>query len=181
MSAQMKEKMEKTIANLTNEFKTLRTGRANPAILDGVKVETYGQLSPLKQVAGLSTPDAKTIVVQPYDKSQLSVIEKAIQIADLGLNPLNDGNVLRIVMPDLTAERREELKKTARARGEEAKVAIRNVRRDENEAVKKKLKDKALSEDEEKKELAHIQKITDEYVVKVDDMVKSKEKELSEI
>ncbi|MBI4977374.1 MAG: ribosome recycling factor [Spirochaetes bacterium] len=175
------DRMEKALVSFQNELKTIRSGRAHPSVLDGVKVEAYDQFMPINQVANVSTPDPKTILVQPWDKGLTQAIEKAIVKSDLGFNPISDGNVLRIIVPALTEERREELKKNVRHRGEESKVAMRNVRRDENEVIKNKQKEKAFSEDEAKKELDKIQKLTDDYIRKVDTMILAKEKELSEI
>ena len=177
----MKDRMEKALANFQNELKTVRSGRAHTSILDGVKVDAYGQLMPLNQVASVTTPDAKTILVSPWDKGLAQAIEKGIIKADLGFTPASDGNVIRILVPSLTQERREELKKTVRTRAEESKVAVRNIRRDENEVIKNKLKGKELSEDESKKQLDTIQKITDDYIRKIDELSLGKEKDLSAV
>ncbi|MEK6794397.1 MAG: ribosome recycling factor [Spirochaetota bacterium] len=181
MSAAMKDRMEKALGNFHNELKTVRTGRATAAILDGVKVDAYGQLMPLNQVATVTTPDAKSILVQPWDKGLMQAVEKGIIKGDLGFSPTSDGNVIRIQVPSLTQERREELKKTVRTRAEESKVAVRNIRRDENEVIKNKLKAKDISEDESKKQLDAIQKTTDDYIRKIDELSLGKEKELSAV
>lgn len=181
MKESYKERMEKTILSLQNDLKGIRTGRANASILDGVKVEAYGSNMPLKQVGNVSTPDAKTIMIQPFDKSLIGDIEKAILKADLGFNPFNEGGNIRIMVPELTKDRREELKKGVRHRGEDSKVAIRNIRRDENDKIKKELKDKLITEDESKAQEKKIQFDTDVYIKKVDDLMNSKEKELDTI
>ena len=176
-----KERMEKTINSLQNDLKGIRTGRANASILDGIKVEAYGSNMPLKQVGNVSTPDARTIMIQPFDKSLIGDIEKAILKSDLGFNPFNEAGNIRIVVPELTKERREELKKGVRHRGEEAKISIRNIRRDENDKIKKELKDKNITEDESKNQEKKIQTDTDSYIKKIDELISSKEKELDTI
>ena len=176
-----KDRMEKAVSSLQNDLKGIRTGRANASILDGVKVEVYGSSMPLKQVGNVSTPDSRTIMIQPFDKGLVSDIEKAILKADLGFNPFNDGGNIRIVVPELTKERREELKKGVRHRGEEAKIAVRNIRRDENDKIKKELKDKTITEDESKSQEKKIQNDTDSYIKKIDEMISAKEKELDTI
>lgn len=176
-----KERMEKTINSLQNDLKGIRTGRANASILDGIKVEAYGSNMPLKQVGNVTTPDAKTIMIQPFDKALIGDIEKAILKSDLGFNPFNESGNIRIVVPELTKERREELKKGVRHRGEEAKISIRNIRRDENDKIKKELKDKIITEDESKNQEKKIQTDTDSYIKKVDELIGSKEKELDTI
>lgn len=176
-----KERMEKTINSLQNDLKGIRTGRANASILDGIKVEAYGSNMPLKQVGNVTTPDAKTIMIQPFDKALIGDIEKAILKSDLGFNPFNESGNIRIVVPELTKERREELKKGVRHRGEEAKISIRNIRRDENDKIKKELKDKTITEDESKNQEKKIQTDTDAYIKKVDELIGAKEKELDTI
>lgn len=176
-----KERMEKSINSLQNDLKGIRTGRANASILDGIKVEAYGSNMPLKQVGNVSTPDAKTIMIQPFDKSLIGNIEKAILKSDLGFNPFNESGNIRIVVPELTKERREELKKGVRHRGEEAKISIRNIRRDENDKIKKELKDKNITEDESKNQEKKIQNETDSYIKKIDELISLKEKELDAI
>ncbi len=176
-----KERMEKTINSLQNDLKGIRTGRANASILDGIKVEAYGSNMPLKQVGNVSTPDAKTIMIQPFDKSLIGDIEKAILKSDLGFNPFNEAGNIRIMVPELTKERREELKKGVRHRGEEAKISIRNIRRDENDKIKKELKDKNITEDESKSQEKKIQNETDSFIKKIDELINAKEKELDTI
>ncbi len=176
-----KQKMEKSINLLNQEFAKIRTGRATPALLDGVKVEYYDSLLPLNQVASISIPEPRLIVIQPWDKQALSVIEKAIYKADIGVTPNSDGNVIRLSLPPLTAERREELVKLSQKLSEECRVAIRNIRRDANNELKKIEKEKKISEDDSFKAQESIQKMTDEYIKKVDDILKKKEKEIREV
>lgn len=176
-----RQKMEKSINLLNQEFAKIRTGRATPALLDGVKVEYYDSLLPLNQVASISIPEPRLIVIQPWDKQALSAIEKAIYKADIGLTPNNDGNVIRLSLPPLTAERREELVKLIQKLAEECRVAIRNIRRDANNELKKTEKEKKISEDESFKAQELIQKMTDEYIKKVDEILKKKEKEIREV
>ncbi|MFP5240514.1 MAG: ribosome recycling factor [Acidobacteriota bacterium] len=179
--ADVKTRMEKASAALDKEFSHLRTGRASVALLDGIKVDYYGTPTPIDQLASVSTPDSRTITIQPWDRAAFGLIEKAIQKSDLGLNPVNDGKIIRIGMPPLTEDRRKELVKVAKKYTEEAKVAVRNIRRDANDALKKKLKDKSLSEDDVRKGEAEIQKITDSFVAKLDQQLGKKEKEIMEI
>lgn len=179
--AEMKKKMEKAIDSLAHELAGLRTGRASVAILDNIKVDYYGTITPLKQLATISTPESRTITIQPWDVSQLHAIEKAIQTSDLGLNPSNDGKMIRISIPALNEERRKELVKIAKKYAEECRVSIRNVRRDSNEAFKKLEKDKKISQDDLKKFQADVQVATDKQVVKVDEMVTRKEAEVLEV
>ena len=181
MKESYKERMNKAFGAFQNDLKGIRTGRANASILDMVKVEVYGNNVPLKQAANISTPDAKTILVQPFDKSLVSEIEKAILKADLGFNPYSDAGNIRIVVPELTKERREELKKGVRTRAEEARVAIRNIRRDENDHTKKELKEKLISEDESKTLDKKVQTETDAFIKKIDELIVNKEKELDTI
>ena len=173
--------MEKTLESLRRELGRLRTGRANLAILDGVKVEYYGTPTPLNQVASLHVPDARLIVIKPWEKSIVPAIEKAIQAADLGLNPTTDGEVVRLPIPPLTEERRRDLVKMAKKTGEEYKVQIRKIRRDANEMLKQFQKDKDISEDDMHRGLDKVQKVTDEHVKKVDDVMAEKEKEIMEV
>lgn len=175
-----KAKMDKSIGLLTGELSKVRTGRASPALLDGVKVDYYGSVLPLNQVASISIPEPRLIIIQPWDKQALVPIEKAIQKADLGLNPNNDGSIVRLAIPPLTTERREELIKLTMKLGEECRVAIRNIRREANNEIKKEEKDKKITEDEAFKTQEHVQKMTDEYVKKVDEVLKKKEKEIRE-
>ncbi|MBN2655670.1 MAG: ribosome recycling factor [Spirochaetales bacterium] len=171
------DKMEKTIKSLGDEFNTIRTGRASASLFDRVMVEYYGNPTPLNQVANISIPEARLIVVQPFDKNSLGDIEKAILTSDLGLNPSNDGKVIRISIPPLTEERRKDLVKQAKAVAENSRVAIRNLRRDANDAVKK----GDFPEDEQKKGTEEIQKLTDDYIKKINDILAVKEKEIMEI
>lgn len=181
IKAAYEEKMKKTIASLHDEFNAIRTGRASPAILDKVRVDYYGQKTPLSQVATISVPEARLIVIQPWDRSLFSEIEKAILKSDLGLNPSNDGKVLRIAIPPLTEQRRKELVKTARTIAEQARVAIRNIRRDGLEELKKQQSAGGLSEDALKKEEADFQKLTDSYIAQIAQLLEAKEKEIMEV
>lgn len=172
------EQMTKAIKSLQRELAKVRTGRANPNILDGVNVEYYGTPTPIKQVGQISTPEARLLQIQPFDKTILGEIEKAIINANLGVTPSNDGNFIRINFPALTEDKRKELVKDVKKTGEEAKIAIRNARRDQNETVKKAEKNKEITEDDLKKYHDEIQKITDKYTGEVDKIVEAKEKEL---
>jgi ribosome recycling factor len=163
---------------LAREFSGVRTGRANTALLDAVRVEAYGAQTPINQMASLSVPDPKTLVIQPWDTSQIPVIEKAILKSELGLTPSNDGKVIRLSMPTLTEERRKQLAKTVGKLAEEARVAIRNIRRDANDRLKALAKDKKVSQDEERRGHEQIQKITDKFIAKVDELTKKKEQEI---
>jgi ribosome recycling factor len=175
------QRMGKSLDALKTELSKLRTGRAHPSILDHVKVEYYGQEVPLSQVAQIVAEDARSLTVSPWEKEMVSKIEKAIMTSDLGLNPMSAGMVIRVPMPPLTEERRRDLVKVVRHEGENAKVAIRNIRRDANGALKTLLKDKAISEDEERRAQEAIQKLTDRYVADVDAVLAAKEKELMEV
>ncbi|MBN2041585.1 MAG: ribosome recycling factor [Spirochaetes bacterium] len=174
----VEERMNKSVKNLQKEFGMIRTGRATPSILDGVKVEVYGTQMPLNQVATVSCPEPKLIVIQPWDKENLSSIEKAIQKSDLSMNPSSDGNLIRIQIPDLTEERRKEYVKLARQKAEECRVAVRNIRRDGNDMIKDLEKDKEISEDESKSGIAGIQKITDKCIDEIQTITDNKEKEI---
>ncbi|MBP9707601.1 MAG: ribosome recycling factor [Oligoflexales bacterium] len=176
-----KQMMTKRVESFEKDLLKLRTGRANISVLDGVKVNYYGNPTPISQVGSLSTPDAKTILISPYEKALIQEIEKSIMKADLGLQPTNDGNVVRIPIPPLTEERRKEIVKTLKKFAEEAKVGIRQVRRDANDKVKKQEKDKILTEDDSKKIQADIQKNTDALIKQIDDRVIVKEKEIMTI
>lgn len=178
---QATEKMEKAIQTLKKELAALRAGRANPAMLDKITVDYYGTPTPINQMAGVSVPEPRLLVVQPWDKSVIGDIEKAILKSDLGLTPNSDGSVIRIQIPPLTEERRVELTKLAKKEGEEAKVAIRNIRRDANDELKKLEKDGTISEDESKRYLDEIQELTDKFSKRVDETVKQKEQEIMEI
>lgn len=173
-------RMDKTIAALKDEFKALRTGRASASIFDRVKVDYYGTPTPLNQVSTISVPEARSIVIQPFDKSLIGEIEKAIQKSELGLNPSNDGKVIRISIPPLTAERRKELVKQAKATAENSRVAIRNIRRDGNDDLKKQQKDGVITEDELKTDEADLQKFTDKYIQDINKILEEKEKEIME-
>lgn len=176
-----KDKMDKSILGLQNELKKIRTGRAQLDMLDGVRVNYYGQPTPLNQVAALSAPDARTFMISPWEASILKEIEQAIVKSDLGMAPINDGKVIRLKVPELTEERRKDLVKQAKKIAEDVKVAIRLVRRDANESIKKLEKDKQISEDESKRLEAEVQKITDEHVKKVDQILQEKEKSIMTI
>jgi len=174
-------RMEKVLGDLQHTMSTIRTGRASVSLLEPVRVNYYGTPTPLNQVASLHVPEASLIVVQPWDMSQIGAIEKAIRGADLGLNPVNDGKLIRVPIPPLTEERRKELVKHLHSVAEEHRVALRNVRRDANEAVKKLLKDKVISEDDDRRAHDEIQKLTDGHVQKLDQAAKAKEKEILEL
>lgn len=173
-----KDLMAKAVDFSKNQIAKVRTGRATASLLDGLKADYYGTPSPISQMANVSTPDARTIVIQPFDKSNLKDIEKAIQASDLGFNPQNDGIVIRIPVPPLTEERRKEYVKLAKKYSEEGKVAVRNVRRDQIEALRKAEKDKSLTEDDRKRGEEEIQKITDQNIKLIDEATAAKEKEL---
>lgn len=175
------DKMKKSVASLNTEYLALRTGRASAAIFDKVKVDYYGQETPLNQVASVSVPEARLVVIQPWDKGVLSAIEKAIQKSDLGLNPSNDGKLLRINFPPLTGDRRKELAKQAKASAEAARVAIRNIRRDGMEEIKKLQKAGTVSEDEQANGEDKLQKMTDSYIAQINGLADSKEKEILEV
>lgn len=175
------ERMEKALAALDRDFAKLRTGRATTALVDGIKADYYGTPTPISQMASIAVPDSRTLTIQPWDKGGIALIEKAILKSDLGLTPVNDGKLIRIVMPPLTEERRKDLSKVARKYSEEGKVAVRNVRRDANDSVKKLEKDKTITEDEQKRATDDVQKLTDRYVGEVDKRCAAKEKEIMEI
>ena len=172
------DKMQKTIDHLESEFATIRAGRANPHVLDRIKVDYYGTPTPVQQVGNISIPEPRIIVIQPWEKSLLKEIEKAIQMSDIGINPTNDGQVIRLVFPELTEERRKELVKDVKKKGEADKVAIRNIRRDGNDAFKKLAKSEDVSEDEIKQLEDELQKLTDKFIKTVDDMVDAKSKDI---
>lgn len=175
-----KTKMEKSASLLAQELAKLRTGRASLALLDGIKVEYYDSTLPLNQVASISIPEPRLMVIQPWDKNALPAIEKALYKSPIGLTPINDGSVIRLAIPSLTTERREELVKLAQRLAEDAKVAVRNIRREANSETKKEEKEKKIPEDEAYKSQEEIQKITDEYIEKIDDILKIKEREIRE-
>ena len=178
MSETCEARMEKTIASLKDSFNTIRTGRANAAIFDKVRVDYYGTKSPLNQVATIAIPEARSVIITPFDKSLISEIEKAIQVADLGLNPSNDGKVIRIQIPALTAERRKELVKQAKTIAENSRTAIRNIRRDGNDDLKKQQKDGTLTEDGLKTETDKLQKLTDNFIDEINKIYEAKEKDI---
>ena len=171
-------KMDQSIAAFKNNLTKIRTGRANPALLDSVHVDYYGAMLPISQVANVSLLDARTISVQPWEKGMGAKIEKAIRDSDLGLNPSSMGDLIRVPMPAMSEERRKELTKVVRNEGESAKIAVRNLRRDANEAVKKAVKDKLASEDDQKRSEADIQKVTDRHIVSIDQLVAAKEQDI---
>ena len=174
----MEAKMDQSIEALKNNLSKIRTGRANPSLLDAVHVEYYGSMVPLSQVANVNLLDARTISVQPWEKGMGAKIEKAIRESDLGLNPASMGDLIRVPMPPMSEERRKEMTKLVRNEGESAKIAVRNLRRDANEAVKKLVKDKLASEDDQKRSEADIQKLTDKHVATIDQLVAAKEQEV---
>jgi ribosome recycling factor len=174
----MQGKMDQSIAAFKNNMTKIRTGRANPALLDTVHVDYYGSMLPLSQVANLSLIDARTISVQPWEKNMGAKIEKAIRESDLGLNPASMGDLIRVPMPPMSEERRKEMTKLVRHEGEAAKIAVRNLRRDANEHVKKLVKDKLASEDDQKRSEAEIQKVTDKHIAEIDQLVHNKEQEI---
>ena len=172
------DKMEKTLSNLQEEYVSIRAGRANPHILDKIQVDYYGTPSSLQSVANISVPEARMIQIQPWEASLIKDIEKAILASDIGLTPANDGKVIRLVFPELTEERRKELVKDVKKKGENAKVAVRNVRRDANDTIKKENKANEISEDEQKQFEDKIQKLTDKFVAKIDDAIEAKSTEV---
>jgi ribosome recycling factor len=174
-------RMEKSVEALHKELSSIRTGRASPALVERLQIEAYGVPTPLQTLAGISTPEARLLVIRPYDRSTIPAIEKAIQRSDLGLTPSNDGQLIRIVIPQLTEERRHELSKLCARRAEEARVAVRNIRRDEVEHLRKVEKDGHLSRDELERSLGQVQHITDQFIAKVEDVVKKKEAEILEV
>ena len=178
MAENTEERMEKTIASLKDSLNTIRTGRANAAIFDKVRVDYYGTKSPLNQVATIAIPEARSVIITPFDKSLIGEIEKAIQVADLGFNPSNDGKVIRITIPALTADRRKELVKQAKTIAENSRTAIRNIRRDGNDELKKQQKDGTLTEDGLKTETDKLQKLTDKYIDEINKIYDAKEKEI---
>lgn len=181
VEANLKTRMDKALGDLQHEMASIRTGRASLGILDHIRVDYYGTPTPLNQLANLHVPEPSLITIAPWDVSQIGPIEKAIRISDLGLNPANDGKVIRLPIPPLTEERRKELVKKLHAAAEHHRVAVRNIRRDGNEAVKKLLKDKKITEDDEKRAHDEVQKLTDAHMEKIDQASKTKEKEILEI
>ena len=178
---ELEERMNKTVEFMQTDFAAIRAGRANPHVLDRITVDYYGSATPIQQVGNISAPDPRTIMIQPWDKSLLKPIEKAIQKSDIGINPNNDGSVIRLIFPILTEERRKELSKDVKKKGEAAKVAIRNIRRDAIEKFKKQQKSSEMTEDDYKIAEKDIQKLTDDYIKEIDKISEKKEKELTEI
>ena len=177
----IQEKMEKTLSVLKHELSTLKAGRANPSLLDRISVEYYGTPTPLNQLANIAAPEPRVLTISPWDAKSIPLIEKAILKSDLGINPSNDGKMIRLVIPQLTEERRKDLVKVVKKLGEESKVAIRNIRRDANEHLKKLKKDGEITEDDLKKSEENIQKITDKFIKEADKAVEVKEKEILEV
>ena len=175
------ERMKKSVASLKEGFASLRTGRASASLFDRIRADAYGEKTPLNQIANISIPEARLIVIQPWDKALITEIEKAIRSSELSLNPSNDGKVIRISIPPLTEERRRDLVKLAKSQAEESRVAIRNIRRDGNEALKKHLKDSKITEDDETRGADELQKLTDSYINQVNKVLEEKEKEIMEV
>jgi len=175
---EVKSRMDDALEAVRRDFSTVRTGKATPALLDVVRVDAYGSKMPLNQVATISTPEPSLLVIQPFDRSLIGAIEKGIQSSDLGLNPANDGGVIRVPIPPLNEERRKEFVKVLHRMAEDARVSIRHARRDGNDQVKARIKDSELSEDEGRREMDEIQRLTDEHIRKVDDLLAGKEKEV---
>lgn len=178
---QTKDKMEKSVQAYSREIATIRAGRANASLLDKITVDYYGSPTPINQMAGISTPEARLLVIQPYDKTVINDIEKAIMKSDLGISPTNDGSVIRLAVPALTEERRKDLAKLVKKEAEEAKIHIRNVRRDGNEDLKKLEKNGEITEDDLRSYQDDVQKLTDQYIAKIDELAKEKENEIMEI
>jgi ribosome recycling factor len=176
-----REKMDKSVEHLNHSFSTLRTGRASTATVEDVEVEAYGGTQPLKGVASITTPDAHTIAIQPWDQSLVSAIERALQAANLGMNPSNDGRMIRLIVPSMTEERRKDIVKDAHRMAEEARVAVRGIRRQAMDEAKKLEKDKEISEDDHKKAQKEIQDITDNHIKKIDDKLAHKEEEIMQV
>lgn len=179
--AEAESTMQKTVESTQRAFNTIRTGRASGSLLDKVLVEYYGSPTPLKQLANISTPDATTILIQPYDKGSLNIIEKAISLSDVGLTPSNDGMVIRLNIPPLTTERRKEFVKLAAKYAEEGRVAIRNIRRDAIESIRKQEKNAEIPEDEARDQQDKLQKLTNKYTAKIDELLTEKEKDISTV
>ncbi|MFM5998338.1 MAG: ribosome recycling factor [Dolichospermum sp.] len=179
--AEAESTMQKTVESTQRAFNTIRTGRANASLLDKVQVEYYGTPTSLKSLANISTPDASTILIQPYDKSSLNIVEKAISLSDVGLNPSNDGIVIRLNIPPLTTDRRKEFVKLAAKYAEEGRVAIRNIRRDAIESIRKQEKNAEIPEDEARDQQDKLQKLTNKYTAKIDELLAEKEKDISTV
>ncbi|CDE42971.1 ribosome-recycling factor [Clostridium sp. CAG:411] len=178
---QFEEKMKKSLNALSEEYATIRAGRANPHVLDKIMVDYYGTPSPLQTVANISVPEARVIQIQPWEASLVKEIEKAIMVSELGITPNNDGKIIRLVFPELTEDRRKELVKDVKKKGENAKVAIRNIRRDANDSIKKQNKANEISDDEAKQAEEQVQKMTDKYVAEVEQMIENKSSEIMTI
>lgn len=178
---ELKGRIDKTLDDLRKDLTKVRTGRASPNLLDGIRVDYYGTPTPLSGVANITSPEPRLIVIKPWERTVLKDIEKAIREANLGINPMNDGEVIRLPFPPLTEERRKEIAKQVKTKGEDHKVAIRNIRRDANEAIKAQLKDKKITEDDSKRLTEKVQKETDDGVKKVDEIISKKEKEVMEV
>lgn len=176
-----KERMNKTIEHFTMELASMRAGRANPGMVEKIMVDYYGELTPLNQLANITVPEARLLVIQPWDKGSIPNIEKAILKSDLGITPTNDGNVIRLAIPQLTEERRKELVKVLKKKAEETKVAVRNIRRESNDLIKSSEKEKLISEDESKKGMDEIQKLTDKYIKDIDSITQTKEKDIMSV
>jgi len=179
--SETEHKMERSLAALRKDLSRIRTGRASLALLEGITVDYYGTPTPLNQLATLAVPESRLITIQPWDKSQIGLLEKAIQRSDLGLTPVNDGKLIRLAIPPLTAERRKELVKQVKKIGEEAKIALRNVRREGNDALKDREKAKQISEDDWRRSQEQMQKLTDRYITHVDEVLSTKEHEILEV
>ncbi|BAZ50760.1 ribosome recycling factor [Nostoc sp. CENA67] len=179
--AEAESTMQKTVESTQRAFNTIRTGRANASLLDKVQVDYYGSPTPLKSLANISTPDATTILIQPYDRSSLNIVEKAISLSDVGLTPSNDGSVIRLNIPPLTSDRRKELVKIAAKYAEEGRVAIRNIRRDAIDSIRKQEKASEISEDESKDQQDKLQKLTNKYTAKIDELLAEKEKDITTV
>jgi ribosome recycling factor len=179
--ADANQRMEKSVEALHRELMTVRTGRASPALLERLHVEYYGSPTPLQSIAGISVPEASMLVIQPYDRTSLTAIEKAIQKSDLGLNPTNDGQVIRVAIPQLTEERRKDLVKVIHRKAEEARVAVRNIRRDEVDHLRRVEKEGHISKDEVATKLVDVQKVTDQFIARIDDAIQRKEAEILEV
>jgi ribosome recycling factor len=178
---EVEQKMDRSIATLGRDLSRIRTGRASLALLDGITVDYYGTPTPLNQLATLTVPESRLISIQPWDKSQLGIIEKAIQRSDLGLTPVNDGKLIRLAIPPLTEERRKDLVKQVKRIGEEIKIALRNIRREGNDSLKAQEKAKEITEDDLRRGQEHVQKITDGFITKVDELLQVKEREVMEV
>ncbi|MFP4417816.1 MAG: ribosome recycling factor [Fibrobacterota bacterium] len=181
INQETEQRMAKSLESLKRDFSRIRTGRASPSLLEGVTVDYYGSPMPISQVGNISVPEARLMIIQPWEKNMLAPIEKAIMASDLGLNPQNDGNVIRVPIPPLSEDRRKDLYKTCKKTAEESKIAVRNIRRDSNEKLKKAEKNKEITQDDQKKAMESIQQLTDKFIKAVDDQLTLKEKEIMEV